>query len=92
MIERLLAPVSVWAVFDHRARQLKLTRLVYDGRDYAITRTPYHFTRRAGRTLIHVFCAASNSAYFKVCFNTDTLLWSVEEIHDHEPNPSAFQH
>ncbi|MFZ1793672.1 MAG: hypothetical protein WAU96_09635 [Anaerolineae bacterium] len=91
MIQRLHTPVTVAAVFDHRTRQIVIKRMIYDGRDYAVQCVPYHYTRRVGRMVVHVYCVATGGAYFKLAFNTETLLWIVEEIHDHEPSSFIFQ-
>ncbi len=84
MIQTLHVPVSVSLVFNHKTRALDLKKVLYDGTEYRIRRLGLHFTRREGRTLIHVFAVASDSMYLKLELNTETLQWHLKELHDHE--------
>lgn len=96
MVERIKAPISVLALFDHRRRQLNIRRITYDGRDHLIRSTGMHFTQRAGRTLEHVYCVVSEAAAFKIVLNTDTLQWTLQEIQSRDEydipplQPEAF--
>lgn len=90
MIERLNIPVSVLLWCDHTTRQVHIRCLRYDGRDYDIRRVSYRFTRRAGRTLLHIFSAVSDGANFKLALNTDSLVWTLEEIHAYGMDTSAI--
>ncbi len=80
MIQRLEAPVTVLAVFDHRARQLVIRRITFDGRDHAIVRAGMHYTQKRGRTLEHVYCVVSREGAFKIVLNTETLQWTLHEV------------
>jgi hypothetical protein len=82
MIQKIQAPISVHLFFDHRRRQVKPVKVMWDGRTYPITKIGLHHTYRQGRTLHHVFSAESPSLFFKLVLNTDTLHWTLEEIAD----------
>ncbi len=84
MIQTLHVPVSVTLKFDHKARALAITKVIYDGTEYRIRRIGLHFTRREGRSLIHVFAVASDSMFLKLELDTETLQWHLKELHDHD--------
>lgn len=80
MIQRLEAPVTVIAVFDHRTRQVVIRRITFDGREHAIVRAGMHYTQKRGRTLEHVYCVVSREGAFKIVLNTETLQWTLHEV------------
>ncbi len=84
MMQKLSAPVSVELFFDHRRRSVMPVRVVFDGREHMIQKVGLHHTFRQGRTLFHVFSAATESVFFRLVMNTDNLFWTVEEIADGE--------
>jgi hypothetical protein len=86
MIQKISAPISVQLFFDHHLSQAKPTNVIWERRNYPITKIGLHHTYRQGRTLFHVFSAASPTLFFKLVLNTDTLHWTLEEIADDEPN------
>lgn len=86
MIQRISAPVSVTLIFNHRTRSVYPQSVTWDGRDYPITKVGLHHTFRQGRTLFHVFSAASPTIFFRLVLNTDNLSWRLEEISDGLPD------
>ncbi len=84
MIQKLQAPISVLLSSNHKTREVAPKKILFDGREYLIEKVGLHHTFRIGRTLFHVFSAASRDTFFRLVLNTDTLLWTVEEIHDGE--------
>ena len=76
------APVSVVSSFNHRLRAVAPRKLLWNGREYFITKVGLHHTFRQGQTLYHVFSVASNSLFFRLSLNTDNLFWTLEEISD----------
>jgi hypothetical protein len=86
MIQKIQAPISVALVFNHKTREVKPARVLWEGRPYIIKRIGLHHTYRQGRTLFHVFSIESDSLFFRLVLDTDTLNWRVEEIADGEPN------
>lgn len=84
MIQKLSAPVSIELFFDHRKRSVMPVRVIFDGREHVIKKVGMHHTFRQGRTLYHVFSAATESVFFRLVLNTDNLFWTVEEVADGE--------
>ena len=86
MIQKLSAPVSVTAVFDHKIRAFVPKKVLWEGREHTIIKVGLHHTFRQGRTLYHVFSVASESLFFRLVLDTESLLFRLEEIADGEPN------
>ena len=86
MIQKIQAPISVALIYNHKTREMKPVKVLWEGRPYVINRIGLHHTYRKGRTLFHVFSVESESLFFKLIYNTDSLGWTVEEIADGEPN------
>ena len=85
MIERVHVPVSVSFTFNHKTRHAAPQALVWEGRTYYVREVGHHHTYRRGRTLYHVFSVDTDSLFFRLVFNTDTLGWTLEEISDGLP-------
>jgi hypothetical protein len=86
MIEKIKAPVSVSLIFNHKTRSTYPSSLRWDGKTYKINKIGMHHTYRTGRTLIHVFSVESDTLFFRIVLNTESLHWSLEEIADGLPN------
>lgn len=86
MIQKLSAPISVEFISDSKIRRLLPRSISWDGRTYQVTKVGLHHTYRQGRTLFHVFSVLAQTIYFRLCLNTDTLFWQLEEISDGLPN------
>jgi hypothetical protein len=86
MIQKVSLPVSVIASYNHKTRSLTPRKVLFEGREHLIVHVGYHHTFRDGRSLYHVFSVASETLFFKLVFNTETLGWMLEEISDGESN------
>lgn len=86
MMQKISTPVSVDLVFDHRRRAVMPKEIIWEGRTYPILKVGLHHTYRNGRTLFHVFSVASETLFFRLVLNTDSLFWSLEEINDGLPD------
>jgi len=82
MIVKVKAPVSVISLYDHKKRHFRPSMVIWEGRLHKIVKIGYHHTFHSGKTLLHVFSAVSETVFFKLVFNTDSLSWEVEEISD----------
>jgi len=82
MIEKLLAPVSVGIVYDHRKRKVIPKWVLWEGKVYPIEKVGLHHTFRQGRTLYHVFSVSTKTLFFRLVLDTDSLHWRLEEISD----------
>lgn len=83
---RLSEPIDVIAVFTRDHERLKPIRLKWKEKAYSIRQIDFVFREKRGRILFHVFCCLTDTLYFKVCFDTESLIWCVEEISDGEPD------
>jgi len=86
MLEKFSIPVSVSLTFDSTTRKVVPKAIVWNGRIYKIIKIGLHHTYRAGRTLFHVFSVASDTLFFRLVLDTETLHWRLEEISDGMPN------
>lgn len=84
MNQRLSLLVSVISIFDHKTRLVKPLRVLFEGRAYEIIKIGYHHTYRTGRVLYHVFSVASDTLFFRLNLDTESLFWTLEEISDGE--------
>jgi len=82
MIQKVSVPVSVSLVFNHQKRIVFPKEVIWEGRIYPIVKIGLHHSYRNGRTLYHVFSAASKEIFFRLVLNTDNLFWTLEEIGD----------
>jgi hypothetical protein len=86
MIQRVKVPVSVNFTYDHKTRRAIPRKLLWEGRIYEIRDVGHHHSYRVGHTLFHVFSVDSDTLYFRIVFNTETLGWTLEEIADGLPD------
>lgn len=86
MIQKIDTPVSVTLRFDHKRRVSYPLEIVWEGRDYRITKVGFHHTFREGRILYHIFSVSTSTLFFRLSLNTENLFWKVEEISDGLPN------
>ena len=47
-----------------------------------ITKLGFHHTVRVGRVLHHIFSVATESMFFRLNLDTETLSWTLEEVSD----------
>ncbi len=86
MSQSLNVPLSVWLVFDHKTGATQIKKIRYESTVYADVKIAHRYRERMGRTLRHIYCVTSDSKYFKLALNTETLQWTVEEILDCNEN------
>ncbi|HLE48626.1 MAG TPA: hypothetical protein VI819_01140 [Patescibacteria group bacterium] len=82
MLDKISLPVSVSLIFDSTKRSVYPKSLVWNGRKYPILKIGLHHTYRTGKVLFHVFSVASDTLFFRLVLNTETLHWRLEEIAD----------
>ncbi|OGF99977.1 hypothetical protein A2Y99_01480 [Candidatus Gottesmanbacteria bacterium RBG_13_37_7] len=86
MIEYIHEPISVQLVFKSKTRSAYPTLLVWRERLYKVKKIGFHHFYRTGKALFHVFSVTDGKLFFKLCFNTENLHWTLEEIADGEAN------
>jgi hypothetical protein len=52
------------------------------GKSHTITQIGLHHYYRRGKTLYHVFSVVAGTLFMRLCLNTDSLIWKLEEISD----------
>lgn len=71
-------PISVLASF--REREVKPLAFKWGGRDWNVTRVNMVHENRDGRARLVYFSVSDEANYFKLCFNSETLGWTLEEV------------
>lgn len=79
-------PISVISSFNHRLKRSEPRKILWNGREYIVTKLGLHHTRRDGRTLFHIFSVASEATFFRLSLNTDNLFWTLEAVSDNDPS------
>lgn len=54
--------------------------LLWQERQYLLTQIGFHHTLREGRVLSHIFSVTDGITFFKLKFDTETLLWKLLEV------------
>lgn len=85
MNQKVNIPVSVVFSSDPFGHKIIPVNVSWNGRDFAVTRVGLHHTFRSGKTLFHIFSVIASGTFFRLSFNTDNLLWRLEEISDGLP-------
>jgi hypothetical protein len=92
MIRRPNDRVDVSARFTHDPPRATIRSVTYRGHKYVIQEVSYAYCVRKGRTLLHIFWASARGITFKLVLNTESLAWTIQEIHDHELDSPPLQH
>lgn len=58
----------------------------WKNRVYKIEHIGLHHTFREGRVLYHAFSVATDTLFFRLVLDTETLNWKLEEISDGLPS------
>lgn len=80
MVTRIEEPVSVKLVYSSLKNTVYPERVYWRKRVYPITKIGLHHIFREGRTLKHIFTVVSGETAFRLCLDTETLHWVLEEI------------
>ncbi|MDP2874470.1 MAG: hypothetical protein Q8N84_04235 [bacterium] len=59
--------------------RLTPTKLRWRGREYPVEKIGLHFPLRQGKTLHHIFSIVAGGNFFKLDFDTESLVWTLEE-------------
>jgi hypothetical protein len=82
MREVINEKVSVVTIYDREKNTVLPWIVKWQGRRYKITKFGYRHTQRIGRVLHHIFSVSTNTMFFKLNFNTENLIWTLEEVAD----------
>ena len=82
MTEPINEKVDVISYYNRIDATVKILKLRWNGRVYVITHHDYHQKKRIGRVVFHYFHVASDTMYFRLKCDPDTLHWLLEEVSD----------
>ncbi len=74
--------VSVITVYDAKKRSVRPYKLLWQNREYKITKIGYYHAVRRGKTILHMYYVTSNNLDFALECNGDNLHWSLKEVVD----------
>jgi hypothetical protein len=86
MIEKINEQVDCICIYKRVGGSVMPYKIRWNGRIYKITKVGYHHKRRDGRYIYHIFSVATNTLFFKLKLDTETLHWYVEEVSDGSSN------
>lgn len=84
MVQQLNEPVSVISFYNHTRKRVGLTKIIWNKREYVVTKIGLHHTYRKGATLYHVFSVIADGLFFRLLLNSESLQWLVEYVSDGE--------
>ena len=82
MAEKIKEQVSLSLIFDHKKRKNLISKVLWNNREYKITKQGLHHTYKRGDTTIHIFSVASDTISFRLSLNGSSLIWTLEETYD----------
>lgn len=80
MVTRIEEPVSVKLVYSSLKKTVYPEVIYWRKRIYKITKLGLHHTFKEGKTLKHIFSVTSDNTSFRLCLDSETLHWVLEEI------------
>ncbi len=86
MNEYINEKVSVITVYDRVKGTVLPKKIKWKGKVYTIIKLGFHHTVRQGRTLLHYFSVTDGNLDFRLCLDTETLHWTLEEVTDGTAN------
>jgi hypothetical protein len=91
-IQNIKYPADVTATYHPRPLSVTIHSVTFRDRTYAIHEVSYAYATRKGWTRFHIFWAAGQGITFKLVLDTESLAWTIQEIHTHESDSLALQH
>lgn len=86
MLEAINEHVAVLTVYDPTTKTaMKPFRIKWRGRVYHIVKLGYHHKVRQGRTVMHIFSVSTATLAFRLRFDSESLIWTLETISDGQP-------
>ncbi len=82
MIQKVSIPASVKTIFNHTTRVTTPKVILWEGREYLVKTIGLHHTYRDGRNLFHVFSVSCDTLAFRLVLDTESLVWTIEEVSD----------
>lgn len=81
MRESLDEPVSVICTYNASLKRFMPLQIGWANDTYKLGRTDFYHKTKSGTKVLHHFSLADvdGRMYFKLCFDADTLHWTLEE-------------
>lgn len=80
MSEKIAEKVRVSCDCQSAAGNLVPTAIFWRGREYRVEKVGLHFPLRQGRVLHHIFSVVAGGNFFKLDFDTESLVWTIEGV------------
>ena len=74
----LQGKIEVGVVFT--PKDVKPRWFNWQGRRYKVEEVTYVWTEREGETRFHFFAVTDGANFFKLCYNSETMRWSLWEV------------
>jgi hypothetical protein len=81
-MEKINERVSVVTVYNRDKGITMPRKMRWQGRDYLMVKLANHHKIRLGRTIIHIFHVTDGHIDFRLSFDTDSLIWTLDELYD----------
>lgn len=82
MLEAINEKISVITVHNQQTHVIMPYKIRWQGKDYLIKKLGFHHTVRDGRKLLHKFAVSTGAMDFKLSYDTESLIWTLEEVSD----------
>lgn len=82
MNEFINEKVSVISKYDRTKGTFLPVKLRWQGRVRTVTKLGFHYTKREGRKLVHIFSVTDAHLCYYLSLDTETLHWTLLEVSD----------
>ena len=79
MFEQINEPIEV--VVRFAVNQILPVKFLWHGREVIITKINLTYSKRDGRDKFYYFAVTDGANYFKMQFNTESLIWTLLEVY-----------
>jgi len=74
--------VSVISSYNHQTGEVSPRKILWNNREYKISRLTYHHKIKEGSQLFHIFHVTDGNTDFCLKLDTQNLHWRLEETYD----------
>jgi len=79
---RINERVKIHSLYDPQNGKTVPYQMIWKGQTHTISRVTYYHPERRGREILHIFHLTDDNLDFKVVLNSETLMWTLEEVCD----------
>jgi hypothetical protein len=77
MYEQINEPIQVALIFS--GGEIKPLKFLWKGKEFFVKKVNLAYSRFEGRAKMYYFAVSDNNNYFKLQFNSDSLMWTLLE-------------